>query len=131
MIGIDLIPAQPPRGVATFQGDFLSPMVQKLVKEFIARTASQKASLKNKGVGVEAGSEEPVLDQPSYIDRERHASEEVEVKDAGESAASSVDVSFFFFFLLRRAFLFTRFRGFHGSLGVYFSSVVDGNADYG
>lgn len=95
MIGIDLIPAQPPRGVATFQGDFLSPMVQKLVKEFIARTASQKASLKNKGVGVEAGSEEPVLDQPSYIDRERHASEEVGVKDAGESAASSVDVSFF------------------------------------
>lgn len=92
VIGIDLIPAQPPRGVATFQGDFLSPMVQKLVKEFIARTASQKASLKNKGVGVEAGSEEPVLDQPSYIDRERHASEEVEVKDAGESAASSVDV---------------------------------------
>lgn len=38
VIGIDLIPAEPPRGVATFQGDFLSPAVQKMVKDFISHT---------------------------------------------------------------------------------------------
>lgn len=85
MIGIDLIPAQPPRGVATFQGDFLSPMVQKLVKDFIARTRSQEGPLPKDSLG----SDEPALDQLSYIDRERHASEEIE----GDAAASSVDVS--------------------------------------
>lgn len=35
VIGIDLIPAEPPRGVTTIQGDFLSPTVQSLIKQFI------------------------------------------------------------------------------------------------
>lgn len=38
VIGIDLIPAEPPKGVATFQGDFLSLGVQKMVKDFIRET---------------------------------------------------------------------------------------------
>ncbi|KAK2609343.1 2' O-ribose methyltransferase [Conoideocrella luteorostrata] len=92
VIGIDLIPAQPPRGVATFQGDFLSPMVQKLVKEFIARTWSQQVHPQKEvsEADGEGEGEGEMLDRPSYIDRERHASEEVQ----GETnpAASSVDV---------------------------------------
>ncbi|KAG5928585.1 hypothetical protein E4U42_000393 [Claviceps africana] len=84
VIGIDLIPASPPRGVATFQGDFLSPAVQKFVKEFIARTRS------NDMAGAPDETEGPALDEPSYIDKERHASEDVEGN--GDVASSSVDV---------------------------------------
>lgn len=35
VIGIDVIPAQPPRGVSTIQGNFLSPTVQDEVKRFL------------------------------------------------------------------------------------------------
>ena len=35
MIGIDIIPAQPPKGVSTIQGNFLSPAVQEEVKRFL------------------------------------------------------------------------------------------------
>ncbi|EPE10005.1 ribosomal rna methyltransferase mrm2 [Ophiostoma piceae UAMH 11346] len=37
VVGIDLIPAQPPRGVSTIQGNFLSPAVRELVKELLAQ----------------------------------------------------------------------------------------------
>lgn len=35
VIGIDIIPAQPPRGVSTIQGNFLSRAVQDEVKRFL------------------------------------------------------------------------------------------------
>ena len=35
MIGIDVIPAQPPKGVSTIQGNFLSQAVQEEVKRFV------------------------------------------------------------------------------------------------
>ena len=35
MVGIDVIPALPPRGVSALQGDFLSEGVQGLVREFV------------------------------------------------------------------------------------------------
>lgn len=35
VIGIDVIPAQPPRGVSTIQGNFLSQTVQDEVKKFL------------------------------------------------------------------------------------------------
>ncbi len=35
VIGIDVIPAQPPRGVSTIQGNFLSQTVQDEVKRFL------------------------------------------------------------------------------------------------
>ncbi|KAF5230999.1 hypothetical protein FANTH_13567 [Fusarium anthophilum] len=73
VIGIDLIPAQPPRGVATFQGDFLSPVVQEMVKNFILE------SHQNPPVGQETEksdssvTEEGItVDRPSYLDMERH-----------------------------------------------------------
>ncbi|GAO15152.1 hypothetical protein UVI_02029500 [Ustilaginoidea virens] len=93
VIGIDLIPAQPPQGVATFQGDFLSPSVRQLVKEFIHRTQSQ-APLKQDAADA-ADEEDPLsqpLDQPSYIDKERHASEAQSPEGHAAPAASSVDV---------------------------------------
>lgn len=35
MLGVDLIPVQPPKGVSTIQGDFLSPHVQSEIKSFL------------------------------------------------------------------------------------------------
>ncbi|KAH8596396.1 FtsJ-like methyltransferase-domain-containing protein [Bisporella sp. PMI_857] len=35
IVGIDIIPAQPPKGVSTIQGNFLSPSVRDSVKEFL------------------------------------------------------------------------------------------------
>lgn len=35
VIGIDIIPALPPKGVSTIQGNFLSPNVQEEVKRFV------------------------------------------------------------------------------------------------
>ncbi|KAL6808772.1 FtsJ-like methyltransferase domain-containing protein [Trichoderma camerunense] len=74
VIGIDLIPAQPPQGVAAFQGDFLSPIVQKLVKEFIAQSHSDRPPKAGRDDSEEDG-DNTIIDQPSYIDRERHSAE--------------------------------------------------------
>lgn len=35
VLGIDIIPAQPPKGVSTIQGNFLSPGVQEEVKKYL------------------------------------------------------------------------------------------------
>src|SRR5689334_10927813 len=35
VLGVDIIPAQPPRGVSTIQGDFLSPDIQNEIKTFL------------------------------------------------------------------------------------------------
>ncbi|KAK2733462.1 2' O-ribose methyltransferase [Myotisia sp. PD_48] len=35
VLGVDLNPAQPPKGVSTIQGNFLSPRIQAYVKEFL------------------------------------------------------------------------------------------------
>ena len=50
VVGIDVIPAQPPRGVSSLQGDFLSEGVQGLVREFVREWKS--------GEGEEGGEEE-------------------------------------------------------------------------
>ncbi|KLO94027.1 mitochondrial rRNA methyltransferase [Fusarium fujikuroi] len=73
VIGIDLIPAQPPRGVATFQGDFLSPVVQEMVKNFILES-HQNPSIGQETVGSDSSvAEEGItVDRPSYLDMERH-----------------------------------------------------------
>ncbi|PHH86670.1 hypothetical protein CDD83_9898 [Cordyceps sp. RAO-2017] len=70
VVGIDLIPAQPPRGVASFQGDFLSPAVRRLVTDFVVRHRRQRL-------------EED--DGASYIDRERHLDGAAADDDASSS----------------------------------------------
>ena len=35
VLGVDVLPAQPPRGVSTIQGDFLSPDIQQEVRSFV------------------------------------------------------------------------------------------------
>ncbi|KAG5994146.1 hypothetical protein E4U52_001418, partial [Claviceps spartinae] len=87
----DLLPSTPPLGVATFQGDFLSPRVRKLVKEFIARTKVHDEEYPQKDEAVDGSpvSAEPAPDQRSYIDQERHASEEVKGASDDNAATAS------------------------------------------
>jgi 21S rRNA (uridine2791-2'-O)-methyltransferase len=83
VIGIDLIPAQPPRGVNTIQGDFLSPAVQGLVKNFVFESHRRQRPTMAPPEE-DAAAEGSDLERPSYIDMERHASQSAEAQsDAG------------------------------------------------
>lgn len=36
VLGVDIIPAQPPKGVSTIQGNFLAPGIQEYVQDFLS-----------------------------------------------------------------------------------------------
>ncbi|KAL9030649.1 MAG: hypothetical protein Q9196_001259 [Gyalolechia fulgens] len=73
VVGIDVIPAQPPPGVSTIQGNFLSAAVQDGVKKFLRgaqqgksrRRSSSSRDLKN-GVLAE---DELASDEKSYLEQ--------------------------------------------------------------
>ncbi len=93
IVGIDIIPAQPPRGVSTIQGNFLSPRVRGMVKRFVEegerrekerreqeRRVTKEDERESQGEG-EREKREGVEERPSYIDLER--------MDAGESTSAT------------------------------------------
>jgi 21S rRNA (uridine2791-2'-O)-methyltransferase len=74
VIGIDLIPAQPPPGVSTIQGDFLSPVIQDEVRAYVrdpdlGRLRKQVTSREDGGLTVSDLEEM----ERGYIDIERQA----------------------------------------------------------
>ncbi|KAI1812896.1 23S ribosomal RNA methyltransferase [Poronia punctata] len=74
VVGIDLIPAQPPKGVSTIQGNFLSPVVQDMVKEYLVEFAQRGNTAEQKAEDTEqlGENDETIVDErPSYIDSER------------------------------------------------------------
>lgn len=92
VIGIDLIPAQPPRGVSTIQGNFLSPEIQDEVRAYVrdpdlGRPRKQITSRTSEG-----RTEEEVDDmERGYIDIERQAHLEGAGKEAfGEQAQEDI-----------------------------------------
>jgi 21S rRNA (uridine2791-2'-O)-methyltransferase len=76
VLGVDLIPAQPPRGVSTIQGDFLSPDVQTSIHSFL-RDPNRGRALRPKVYADTAttgeGADVPVEAEvgKGYVDRER------------------------------------------------------------
>lgn len=78
VLGVDLIPAQPPRGVSTIQGDFLSPDVQASIRSFL-RDPDRGRSLRPR-LYSDMQAEHPgevAIDAEmtkGYIDREREGS---------------------------------------------------------
>ncbi|GKT60850.1 ribosomal RNA methyltransferase MRM2 [Colletotrichum tofieldiae] len=99
ILGIDIIPAQPPKGVSTIQGNFLSPDVQDMVKEYLSRAKSRKTSSprpseyeQDDDNDDESSDGEAALvdDKPSYIDMERAASEAA-ATEASPSAADGAE----------------------------------------
>ena len=99
VIGVDIIPAQPPRGVSTIQGNFLSPDVQVSIRSFLrdpdrgrtlrpqVYTETDMGSERVGDVAVDAGVTR------AYIDQERHESLFRETGDEGtDDAEKTVDV---------------------------------------
>ncbi|KAI1462588.1 23S ribosomal RNA methyltransferase [Annulohypoxylon moriforme] len=88
VIGIDIIPAQPPKGVSTIQGNFLAPSVQQLVKDYLVEFAQRQGP----SPAIEpSGKEEAVItERQSYIDAER--AESVEPEHLEENDGRLVDV---------------------------------------
>jgi 21S rRNA (uridine2791-2'-O)-methyltransferase len=85
VIGIDLIPAQPPRGVSTIQGNFLSPAIQDEVRAYVRdpHLGRLRKQISSKDQG---GLTEKDLDEMErgYIDIERQAHlEGVEIDTIG------------------------------------------------
>ncbi|KAH6674144.1 putative ribosomal RNA methyltransferase MRM2, mitochondrial [Halenospora varia] len=68
IVGIDIIPAQPPKGVSTIQGNFLSSEVREEVKRFLSDPDRGRPKLQET-FDISQPIVEPV---PSYIDLERH-----------------------------------------------------------
>ncbi|KAF9694823.1 hypothetical protein EKO04_006776 [Ascochyta lentis] len=95
VIGIDLIPAQPPRGVSTIQGNFLSPAIQDDVRAYVrdpslGRPRKQTISEEPDGLTEEQMDEM----ERGYIDIERQAHMEgVEMKRPGQPTEGAESVS--------------------------------------
>jgi 21S rRNA (uridine2791-2'-O)-methyltransferase len=103
VIGIDLIPAQPPRGVSTIQGNFLSTAIQDEVRAYVqdpelGRPRKQISSKDEEGL-----TEEDVDEmERGYIDIERQAfldgvttepiGQPVEDKDRDEKPAAKLSL---------------------------------------
>ncbi|KAI1425026.1 23S ribosomal RNA methyltransferase [Xylaria sp. FL1777] len=70
VLGIDIIPAQPPKGVSTIQGNFLSPVVQGMVKDYLVEFMQRRSTAIRED---EFSDDEEVVisEKPSYIDAER------------------------------------------------------------
>ncbi|KAG0652369.1 rRNA methyltransferase [Hyphodiscus hymeniophilus] len=86
IVGIDIIPAQPPKGVSTIQGNFLSIGVQEEVKKFLRdpnRGRPKPQPFSSYTTDSADGVEITDLDQ-SYIDMERHADEKMEMDTDGK-----------------------------------------------
>ncbi|KAL3424370.1 cell division cycle protein [Phlyctema vagabunda] len=71
IVGIDIIPAQPPKGVSTIQGNFLSVEVQAEVKKFLLDPNGGRPTRQE--VSDEDAEEDLVVEPQSYIELERHA----------------------------------------------------------
>ena len=86
VIGIDLIPAQPPRGVSTIQGNFLSPVIQDEVRAYVRDPdlgRPRKLITSKKGEGLTQ--EEVDEMERGYIDIERQAHlDGVEIESIGQ-----------------------------------------------
>ncbi|KAJ4423595.1 2' O-ribose methyltransferase [Gnomoniopsis sp. IMI 355080] len=78
VVGIDLIPAQPPRGMTSIQGDFLSPQVRKLVRDVVmeqVRRKKQERALEKRFEGTLRGSSKGVGEQQQQEEEEEEEAE--------------------------------------------------------
>jgi 23S rRNA U2552 (ribose-2'-O)-methylase RlmE/FtsJ len=77
VIGIDIIPAQPPKGVSTIQGNFLSESVQEEVKNFLRDPdrgrPTQQRFLTDEGLAQPLTEEELEVVSTDYLELERRA----------------------------------------------------------
>ena len=88
VLGVDLIPAQPPRGVSTIQGDFLSPDVQSQVRAFVRDPERGRLrrplllSSEEESTGISKNIIEETSGQ-GYVDGERETASSSEEEEGG------------------------------------------------
>ena len=92
VVGVDVIPVQPPKGVNGVQGDFLSPETQERVRDLLRDENAGRARR-----GVLLSEAEPNIvqgEESSYIERERAATsaDESKKKENEEHRDRCVDV---------------------------------------
>jgi len=78
VVGVDIIPVQPPKGVNGIQGDFLSPDTQERVRDLLRDESAGKA--RRTALLSEAEPNIVQKEDTSYIDRERAATSDDEAK---------------------------------------------------
>ncbi|KAK4948713.1 2' O-ribose methyltransferase [Elasticomyces elasticus] len=95
VLGIDLIPVQPPKGVSTIQGDFLSPDVQAEIKSFLRDPDRGRLRRPLMFDVPSDGSTDGLLEdaEGGYVEREAHiaASEEGESGQESEQEQEHLD----------------------------------------
>lgn len=69
VVGIDIIPAQPPRGVSTIQGNFLSPAIQAEVRAYVQDPAMGRP--RQQTITSSATADDREEAERGYIDLER------------------------------------------------------------
>ncbi|MCJ1397907.1 2' O-ribose methyltransferase [Xylographa trunciseda] len=102
VIGIDVIPAQPPKGVSTIQGNFLSHDVQEAVKDLLRESSKRRTMgniLEDSGYeqsGTHDKLEEVSLDQPEIEHEAQRSLEQYRShaakKNSDESEGRVVDI---------------------------------------
>ncbi|CAJ2502634.1 Uu.00g100280.m01.CDS01 [Anthostomella pinea] len=92
VVGIDIIPAQPPRGVSTIQGNFLNPGVQNLVKEYLVEFAGRKPPSPPASETSEEEDDMKIMERQSYIDAERAESVDSDWPALPENDGKLIDV---------------------------------------
>ncbi|KAF2711621.1 FtsJ-domain-containing protein [Pleomassaria siparia CBS 279.74] len=75
VVGIDIIPTQPPKGVSTIQGNFLSPSIQAEVRAYVQDPDLGRPRQERSSAADSEGLSEEDLEQVErgYIDHERTA----------------------------------------------------------
>lgn len=97
VIGIDIIPAQPPRGVSTIQGNFLDPALQAEVRAYVqdpARGRPRRPLFTEEEDDEESEEEVPdevEVDERSYIDMERQTNVDEHVSASDENEQGGED----------------------------------------
>ncbi|KAL9096461.1 MAG: hypothetical protein Q9165_001458 [Trypethelium subeluteriae] len=75
VVGIDIIPAQPPRGVSTIQGNFLSEEVQAEVRNYVRDQNLGRSRWNRQFIEQEEEEEggEEVIEDTNYLERQSHS----------------------------------------------------------
>lgn len=87
VIGIDLLPAAPPKGASAIQGDFLSPQIQAIIKDYLCEPDLGRPTDEREDTVDENGMRLGYIDIERAIDRTPSPS-----TSSAQSAADTVDV---------------------------------------
>ncbi|KAK5949070.1 2' O-ribose methyltransferase [Knufia fluminis] len=83
VVGVDVIPVRPPRGVSGIQGDFLSEETRERVVGLLRDVDGGRVRRGAMGTGM-VGGEEVQEEERGYIERERAATSDGEGKEMGD-----------------------------------------------